>query len=320
MRYASIDIGTNTILLLVADHTPKGLVVLHDEQTIVRLGQDVSRSRRFADEAMVRAMDCLNRYADTCRQLGVDPSQVAAVATSASRDAENQESFYARVSQKTGFNVRIISGEEEARYSFLGGLLPGQEPLKTAVIDIGGGSTEFVLALAQSRGEPQIRAHSVDMGCVRATELYLAKDAITLAQCDQLEAQLKAHWSQVPTHLVGPLKQRQWNAVAGTATTLAAVALGLKDFDVEKINGYIFDRCALADVYESLAAMSLAQRSSIAVIGSGRADVIVAGAAILLTAMEFFDQPSVTVSTQGLRYGVLKSGAADAALGYNFKL
>jgi exopolyphosphatase/guanosine-5'-triphosphate,3'-diphosphate pyrophosphatase len=158
------------------------------------------------------------------------------------------------------------------------------------------------------------------MGCVRATELYLAKDAITLAQCDQLEAQLKAHWSQVPTHLVGPLKQRQWNAVAGTATTLAAVALGLKDFDVEKINGYIFDRCALADVYESLAAMSLAQRSSIAVIGSGRADVIVAGAAILLTAMEFFDQPSVTVSTQGLRYGVLKSGAADVALGYNFKL
>lgn len=308
-RAAAIDIGTNTILLLCAEveggaGRARIRTVLHDEQTIVRLGQGVAKARAFAPEAMDRALECLRRAAARCRELGIDPAAVRAVATSASRDAANASEFYGRVREETGIEVSVIEGETEARYSFLGGLLDGQDPLATALIDIGGGSTEFVVGRG-SRADLEILGRSVDMGCVRATELFLPDPVPSVKQLERLEAELHKHWSSLDPGLAAELRRREWTGVAGTVTTLAGVALDLPAFSAERMHGYRLDRCVLGDLYESLALQSGDQRSAHPLIGKGRADVIVAGAAILLSAMEHFDRPDVAVSIRGLRYGAL---------------
>lgn len=295
MIRASIDLGTNTCLLIVAEVDAKlrrvGRV-LHDESRIVRLGEGVDRARRLKPEAMERTLSALKDYAKRLESLGGDPSQAVCVATSSSRDSANGAEFYERVTRETGFRFRVISGADEARLTFIGGLLPGMDPARSAVIDIGGGSTEVI----DSSG-----GMSLDVGSVRFTERYLKSDPVKDSEfweCrDQIDQALRTLTPDRPgLELV---------AVAGTATTLAQLQLKLPHFDASAIDGCELTRGDLHRMVEELKWRSVAERRAMVGMEPERADVMLAGALILWRAHEVLGFGSCRVSTRGLRYGAL---------------
>ena len=303
MIQAAIDIGTNTMLLLVAEVDPSTHRITRTiDQRIEypRLGEGVHANRRFSEAAMNRAFDVFQKYKSICTNHGVE--KIFAIATSASRDSQNAKSFYEKIEKELGIHVDIILGEKEAKFSFLGGMLPGFNANNTALMDIGGGSTEFV-TYDPIKGIPL--GQSLDIGCVRATELYLQGDPYTAKSLEELESQLRMMWEKLNPDLQTELRKKEWIGIAGTATTMAAIALDLKSFNSEMVDGYRIERCAIADIFESLAIQSEERRKANPVIGTGRSDVIVAGAAILLTAMEVFEKEEIIVSSRGLRHGVL---------------
>ncbi|HRK02311.1 MAG TPA: hypothetical protein PLH57_06555 [Oligoflexia bacterium] len=310
MIEAAIDIGTNTMLLLVAEvdgataagtRVPRVLHrVLAEEIQYPRLGQGVHANRNFSPDAMTRAREVFQKYKKICDELGV--KKISAMATSASRDSLNAKEFYDSIRGDIGIDVQIISGESEAKLTFLGGLLPMNNPKESAVLDIGGGSTEFVLLDSKTGG---LNSQSVNIGCVRATELFLKGDPYERASLETLETNLRQFWKTIKPDLSEELKKREWVGVAGTPTTLAAIQLGLSSFVSEKVDGYRLTRCAIGDWYESLALKTTAQRASNPLMSTGRADIMVAGTAILLTAMETFEREDIMVSCRGLRHGVL---------------
>lgn len=307
---AAIDIGTNTMLLLVARIEPPAAGsplrrigrVLEDHINFVRLGQGVHQNRRLAPEAMERALNCFREYRALCDKHDVDV--IHACATSASRDSSNAREFYDRVRAETGIDVRIIPGKTEARLSFLGGLLPFQKPADAAIMDIGGGSTEFVLLDASGQG---VHGQSVDMGCVRATDIFLKGDPYEKPDLEAMEKGLRESWRQLDPKLQKELREKEWTGIAGTPTTLAGIVQGMTHFEAEKLDGFRMDRCTIGDLYESLATERQEKRAAHPLMGTGRADIIVAGAAILYTAMEFFDKSEIVVSSRGLRHGILLS-------------
>lgn len=220
------------------------------------------------------------------------------MATSGSRDSANRAEFFERVAVETGFRFRLLSGEDEARFTHLGGLLPGMQPASTAVIDIGGGSTELRL---ESGGM------SIDMGSVRFTERYLRSNPVTDIEFWRAQEQVDAAIERS-----GLLQWRSTSprgtrlcAVAGTATTLAAWFLGLDRFDASRIDGLVLSRGDLHRQVEDLKWRTLAEREALPGMEKGRADVLLAGALILWRAMERLEFDEVVVSTRGLRYGVL---------------
>lgn len=299
MIRASIDLGTNTCLLLVADWDEKRREVarvVSDSTTIVRLGQGVDKARTLAPEAMERTLACLRGYASKARAAGVEPSSAVCVATSQARDARNGAEFFARVEKATGFRFRTISGDDEARFTFLGGLLPGMDPARSAVIDIGGGSTEL---MASGGGQ------SVDVGSVRFTERFLKSDPVKDAEfwscqdaVDGALAPLRAWRGILPRDI-------QLVGVAGTATTLAAWHLGLEAFDAAKIDQVMLTRGDVHRMVEELKWRTVKERQAISGMEPGRADILLAGALILWRALEILDFPGCRISTRGLRFGVL---------------
>lgn len=295
MRRSSIDLGTNTCLLLVIDEKKN---ILHDESTVVRLGHGVDRNRRLDPAAMQRTMDCLRRYSQTVRQWGLDPAQTVAVATSQARDAANFEDFRQTVAQATGFELRVLTGDEEARASFQGGLLPGLHPGQCALIDIGGGSTEFMSLRHGGK--------SLDVGSVRFTERFFRFDPVTDPEfwaCQEaIDSQMR---SLLPWRNSLP-EGIQLVAVAGTATWLALWHLGLQKFEAAKIDHTIMTRGDLHRLSEELKWRSIQERLLIPGMEPGRADVILAGAMILWRALEVLNFKECVISTRGLRFGVLE--------------
>lgn len=299
MLKASIDLGTNTCLLLVADVEPatgKVTKVLHDQSTMVRLGQGVDRTKRLHPDAVVRTRACIKGYASKLITLGLKPSEAICVTTATARDAENGAEFFEAVEKETGFKFRTLSGEEEARYMFEGGLLPGMSSETAAVIDIGGGSTEFRSAQG---------GISLQMGSVRFTERFLKSDPVSDSEfweareaIEETLAGAKAWRSELPkkTDLVG---------VAGTVVTLAQWQLGLAAFDARAIDGTELTRGDIHRMVEELKWRTVAERKIIPGVEPGRADVLLAGALILWRALESLKFPKLVVSTRGLRYGVL---------------
>ncbi|MGE4233883.1 MAG: hypothetical protein AB7F43_11190 [Bacteriovoracia bacterium] len=300
---ASIDVGTNTMILLVAEieHTASGrklVKTLEDRVSYARLGEGVKKNRIFSDAAMKRAKAIFQDYAQTAKKYKA--TKIYSTATSASRNAMNAKEFYQQVDSEIGIATRIIPGDWEAYLSFIGGILPDQDPCKTAIMDIGGGSTEFV---TQNNGK--IVGQSTEMGCVAATELFLRGDPYTKESLEQLENHLRSLWKNLNHDLQNELRQKQWVGVAGTATTLAALNLKLDSFISSRVDGHVLDRCSIADWYEALAIQKQYQREREDLIGPGRADIMVAGVLILLTAMEVFEKEEIIVSSRGLRHGVL---------------
>lgn len=282
-RVAAIDCGTNSIRLLVADVTVREdgsswLRDVHREMRIVRLGQGVDATGRLAPEALERTRDALRDYTNVLRRKGVERARM--VATSATRDASNRDEFFSMTKELLGTEAEVISGDTEARLSFAGAvgeLEPEDGPF--LVVDVGGGSTELVLGSLTGGVDVQA-ARSVDIGCVRITERCLRSDPPTTAEVDSAERfardVLAEAYDAVPVS-----KARTWVGVAGTVTTLSAVAQRLDAYDAERTH---LSRLSLDDIRETsdrLLSMTHEQRSQINAIHPGRVDVINGGAVVV---------------------------------------
>ena len=301
-RVAAIDCGTNSIRLLVADvDTDAGtLVDLDRRMEIVRLGRGVDATGRLDDEALARTFAACDRYAEVLRDLGAQ--RVRFVATSASRDAENRDDFVRGVLARIGVEPEVVSGDEEARLSFTGATrgLTGAEP-PYLVIDIGGGSTEFVLGTT----EP-VAARSIDIGCVRLTERYFTSDPPSRDEIDALVADADAAISRA-AEVVPLADARTLVGLAGSVTTLTAVALGQTEYDASAIHGARVSAATVAEWSDRLLAMTHDERSRISVIHPGRVDVLNAGVLVLRRILERTGLPEVLVSEHDILDGIAVS-------------
>lgn len=298
-RGASIDLGTNTFLLLVADVADDKIEPVLEREEIVRLGKGVDAAGNISAEAMARGMNCLEEYVSKTRALGAE--MIFASGTSALRDARNRENFRKQVREKVGIDVEIISGEDEARYTYHGAVSSAPTSIEQiTLIDIGGGSTEVVVG----NREKIIAARSVDIGSVRLTERFFHSDPTTPAEMDAVRQAVKSAIREYD-QLFENRQASTLLGVAGTITTLAAIAQKLLEFDPKKIDGYWLSRCQVEDILEMLAVLPLSRRQQVPGLRPQRADVIVAGALIIETFMAEFNFDRLLVSQRGLRYGFL---------------
>ena len=301
-RVAAIDCGTNSLRLLIADIDPTHgtLLDVDREMNIVRLGQGVDRTRRFADDALERTFAVCRDYAERIREQRVE--RVRFVATSASRDVSNRDAFVDGVRRALGVDPEVVSGDEEAALSFAGAtreLLDVQGVRQPyLVVDIGGGSTEFVVG-----GRAVEAARSVDVGCVRLTERHLRDDPPTAAQIDAARADIVAGIDlaaqTVPMKTAATLV-----GLAGSVTTVAAIALDLDEYDPVRIHHSRVSPAQVHEVAERLLAMTRAQRAAMPVMHPGRVDVIGAGALILDTIVERVGAAEVVVSEHDILDGI----------------
>ena len=302
MRVGAIDCGTNSIRLLVADVDGAAKTDVHREMRVVRLGQGVDRTGELAPEALERTRAAVVHYAATCRELGVE--RVRMVATSATRDARNRDAFRAMVVDALGVAPEVVSGDEEAALSFDGAtraLDPADGPF--LVIDIGGGSTELVLGTSS----PQA-ALSVDVGCVRLTERHLVDDPPTAAQVAAAQADVDA--ALVRVRAAVPVEEaRTAVGLAGSVTTVAAIALGLGAYDADRIHLSRIPAADVAAVSSRLLAMTRAERAALPVMHPGRVDVIGAGALVLATVVDRLGLADVVVSEADILDGIAWSTA-----------
>jgi exopolyphosphatase/guanosine-5'-triphosphate,3'-diphosphate pyrophosphatase len=299
MRVAAIDCGTNSIRLLVADVPPEGPATdLLRRMEVVRLGQGVDATGRLAPEAIERTRVVLAEYTAQARELGAE--RVRMVATSASRDAANRADFEQMVLTTLGQLPDVVPGVEEAGLSFLGATasLTGMTA-PYLVVDIGGGSTEFVLGDADG-----VRAaRSVDIGCVRLTERHLRSDPPPPDEVQGAEADIRAALALVAAEVpVG--EAATLVGVAGTVTTVAALALGLPAYDPDAIHGSRIPVAAVRSVAAGLLTATRAKRAAYPVMHPGRVDVIGAGSLILRVVMDAFDVDEVVVSEHDILDGI----------------
>ncbi|MFL6077485.1 MAG: exopolyphosphatase [Mycobacteriales bacterium] len=301
MRVAAIDCGTNSIRLLVADidGLADGLVEVDRRMEIVRLGQGVDATGRLAPEAIERTRVALAGYAGLVRELSAE--RVRMVATSATRDAANREDFHAMVLDTLGAEPEVISGAEEAALSFTGATAGLAAPAPYLVVDIGGGSTEFV------HGTAAVDASiSVDIGCVRLTERHFhhdppGPDEVAAATAD-IQAALADVRAAVPADFGASF--RTLVGLAGSVTTVTALALGLTTYDSSRTHRAVVPYPAVAEIAADLLASTHAERAAYPVIHPGRVDVLPAGALILRTLMADLAAPAVLTSEHDILDGI----------------
>jgi exopolyphosphatase/guanosine-5'-triphosphate,3'-diphosphate pyrophosphatase len=304
-RVASIDIGTNTILLLIAKVEEGKLKPLFEMETIVRLGEGVQKNGVLSEEAMKRGFQTLAQYLEQCQTMGVQ--KIFAVGTSALREAKNSDHFLKMIQEKLDLSIEIISGEEEAQLSFLAVARDLKELKKsTLVIDVGGGSTEFILG----KGDQITQWVSLPLGSVRFTEQFLLSEPVQKGEWEIMEGEIRKLLPKIP-HPQGPLSLV---AVGGTATTLASVEQGLAEFIPEKIHHFVLKKEALRNQLHLYRSKTINERRKIPGLPPARADVVLAGGAILYVAMEELNCPSVLVSCHGVRYGLLYKKISDCRL------
>ncbi|HEY8473450.1 MAG TPA: Ppx/GppA phosphatase family protein [Natronosporangium sp.] len=303
---AAIDCGTNSVRLLVADLPESGdgeLADLTRRMEIVRLGEGVDRTGRLAPQALARTGAALADYAAEIRRLGAE--RVRMVATSASRDAANADEFTAMVHDTLGIAPEVISGDEEARLSYLGAVrgLPASARPPYLVADIGGGSTELVTG-----GQEVRHAVSVDIGCVRMTERHLHDDPPTPTQVAAAEADIEAAvrpaLAAVGGLSTGGAAAGTLVGLAGSVTTVAALALGLPAYQPERIHHARIGYRQVAKVTADLLGMSREQRLALPVMHPGRADVIAGGAMILRIVMAIAGAAEVIASEHDILDGI----------------
>jgi exopolyphosphatase/pppGpp-phosphohydrolase len=271
VRVAAIDCGTNTIKLLIGDLPDVDV----REMRMVRLGQDLDRTGRIADEAMERAFAAIDEYAALLRSYDVPPERIRFVATSATRDAANADAFVAGVRERLGVEPEVVAGDVEAALSFDGAVrhLRDEPATPVLVIDVGGGSTELILG-----SDAPEAAFSMDIGSVRLTERHLHSDPPTEAEVAACLADIDAHLDACP---VDPARAATVVGVAGTVTQLAAVALGLTAYSRDAVDQLVLPVADVLATVDRLVAMTVDERRAIPSMHPGRADVIGAGVLIL---------------------------------------
>lgn len=301
---AAIDVGSNSLLLTIVD---EGGRVLHDEARVVGLGRGLGDRGLFATDRMQAALQVLSDYTRIAQQHAVAPSSIAAVATSAARRAMNAQTFFSRVLRIHGIRIRIISGEEEARLTWLGALRELDVPAgPVAVVDVGGGSTEVVLGVD---GQVLHRV-SLELGSVRLTEAFFSDPSPTLPAGVVDPAalgRLRTHVGREAARMRLDPAPRTLIAVAGSATTLAAMRLGLTRYDPERVHGCRLTAPDLSRFVDLLLPANAAQRRALAPSAPDRADFLLAACAILQRVLAGARRQHMIVSDRGLRYGLLAS-------------
>ena len=293
-RYATIDVGTNSVLLLVAEAAGKTFKPIADRAEITRLGRGVDKSGVLEAQSMADTLAVVKRYVEEAKSLGA--SEILCTATSAARDARNGRDFLDQVKAQTGVTVEIISGDLEAELSYASAHREfGDEPL--VVLDIGGGSSEFVFG---SAGKVSYKK-SFDVGSVRLTERHVSHDPPTLEERLAMQRYLDTVFGELPPTPVGA----RLVGVAGTVTTLAAVAHSVDPYDPVKIHGSRLTASEVRSETGRLFALSVVDRRRLPGLQPKRADVIPAGALILERAMARLGVEEVTVSDRGIRWGLL---------------
>lgn len=299
-RLAAIDLGTNTVRLLVVETSPAGWRALHEEQRVTRLGEGQAATGRLQPAPMQRTAAAVADFAR--RAEGAGAPDVRIVATSAVREAVNGAEFLALVRSSAGRQVRVISGDDEARLTLLG-VSRGLPGLKGdfLLFDIGGGSTEFVLARA-GRATAVV---SVRLGVVELAERFVGAGPVDLARYEAMAALVRARLAAGLTEAIVRHGAVTLVGSAGTATTLAALDLGLEAYDATRVQGHLLTRAAVERLRARLSALSLAERAALPCVEPGRADLIVPGAAVCLEAMDRLGFDVLMVSDRGLREGIL---------------
>jgi exopolyphosphatase/guanosine-5'-triphosphate,3'-diphosphate pyrophosphatase len=307
VRVAAIDAGTNTTRLLVAEVQEDGptprLTDVERRLIFSRLGEGVDATGRLSPRGIKATTAAIAEFVDRSRELGAGRIRIAG--TSAVREAANGEELLAAVKEATGLDIEVLTGEAEAALSFAGATedLPGGRYL---VCDIGGGSTELAAGRKDGtlEGPAAIEgAISLKLGVVRLTERHLAHDPPTQEELDSLEADIDRTLQAANEELPDP-SSAGFVGVAGTVTSLAAINLGLKRYDPRLVHGSELTRDDVAGLYHRLARMSLAEREALPALPPGRADVIVAGCAILTRVMARWSFPAVRVSEKDILDGL----------------
>lgn len=296
-RCAVIDVGTNSVLLLVAERGPEGRWgAVQERAAITRLGRGVDQARLLLEAAIEETLGVVEAFAAEARALGA--GALVITATSAARDARNGAVFLEGVRARTGLVAEILSGDEEARLSFTSARADFPGPGGLVVMDLGGGSTEFIFGAPG--GEVTFR-QSFDVGSVRLTERFLHGDPPAPAELEALTAHLRAVLAPLPRAATG----QRLVGLAGTVTTLFAVARAIDPWDARLVHGGTLTLAEVRAVVDRLAALPLARRGALPGLQPRRADVIVAGGVLLRTALELLQVDQLTVSDRGLRWGLL---------------
>jgi len=297
MRYATIDVGTNTVLLLVAERRPDGSFVAVDERMeITRLGRGVDRTGQLDPAAIADTVAAVRRFAAAARDAGA--AQLVVTATSAARDARDGSRFLAAAGEAAGVPVEVISGDLEAELAYESARRDfGAGGGDLAVVDIGGGSTELIYG----SGRQILFRRSFDVGAVRLTERWLHDDPPSAGELRALRGDLASVLAAAPP----PPPGAKLVGIAGTVTTLVAIHLGLDTWDGGRVHGMELTAAEVRGLARKLGAMPLAERRKLPGLPEKRADVIVAGAEILAAVMEKLGFSAVTASDRGVRWGML---------------
>ncbi len=303
MILAGIDIGTNTIRLLIAKAAAGTFHEQYSDRKITRLGQDIDRTGSFSPEAEERSLLALLDFAASIKQYEVD--HVAVVGTSAFRIASNTGKFLTAIKDKTGLVVRVISGEEEARLTLLGvtEVLKNSQIDRNApavVVDIGGGSTEIIM----TRFGCELIIESLPLGAVYLTERFIKHDPPQADEINHLKKWIRTLLQQECREIQAS-PSRLLVGTAGTITTLAAMDQKLVEYDPCKINGYVMSKETVGMITNRLCASTLKERRTIPGLEQGREDIILAGSLIALEIMDYFHAQTMIVSDWGLREGIV---------------
>ena len=297
MKIAALDVGSNSVLMLVADCAEEEPHVVAEMGRITRLGRGVDACGRLDPDSAARTLDAIAEFTAKARELGAE--RIVGAATAALRDASDGSVFLADVKQRTGVALEIISGQVEAQLSYLSTRkgLGIRSTEKLLIVDIGGGSTELI------RVDPEhvLEVVSLQLGSVRLTERIIHHDPPVASEEQTLRALIdnllgELGWRVQPAKLVG---------IAGTVTTLCAIQLGLGRYTAESVHGYPLKAAEIRRLIELLGSLPLEQRKQLPGMEPGRADVLFPGAVILERVMNYFECPEVIVSDQGVRWGLI---------------
>jgi exopolyphosphatase / guanosine-5'-triphosphate,3'-diphosphate pyrophosphatase len=303
--------GTNSTRLLVADGDGASapLTTVERHMHITRMGQGVDATRRLHPDAVERTLAVLRKYRDVMDATGVDG--VRATATSAARDAVNRDDLFGPASEILGAPVELLSGDEEGRLTFLGATTGLDAPAPQLVVDIGGGSTEFIVGTGPAVGAggaaDVLGVMSADVGCVRLTEAWLHSDPPAPEELSQAISVVQAYLDDVDRELPAAGVARTLIGTAGTVTTVAAVEIGLAEYDPEVLHHFRLTREAAEDVFRTLATEPAADRRHNPGLEAARVDVIVGGAAVLVAVMRHWGFEEMIVSEADILDGLVRS-------------
>ena len=310
MILAAIDIGTNSTRLLISDFSDSGSIVLERTMKITRIGRNIGSTGKISRSSADDTLKTLIRYKDLMNKH--DVLRYRAVGTSAIREAENSQWFTSYIYENSGIMIDTITGNEEACLSFNGAskdlsLSPEDQFRKILVLDIGGGSTEFILGDTGSKTGPHIdMARSLNIGSVVLTEKFIKGTLPKRDELERLESYIRSSIREVVENIAGE-KDMRIAGVAGTITTLAAIDLKLDEYDWQKIHRHELSYKWIKDIYKILCRTDLKDRKQITGLAPGRADIIISGTAILLEILKMLDRKILIVSEKDILDGIIYS-------------